>query len=297
MSLFKKLIYRNTDILNKATPVDIEERLVIRSDDKTFGITGVDFTNQGESRTLLPTEGRLLWNEEDHSLEYGTINDSTIQIGQEYVYNVKNQTGSTIPKGTLVMANGTLGNSGRILVIPAIANGTYPSEYVMGLATHNILDGEDGLVTAFGKIRGIDTTGVPFSETWADGDILYANPTINGGFTKVLPSAPNNKIMVAIVIKADENNGTLFVRPTFGSKLGQSETNVQISATPTNNQVLAYNSSTQIWENKNPSSLDNFVLSTNIRNMLRLTQAEYNTLVDTSQLDNDTFYIIADDDV
>jgi hypothetical protein len=141
------------------------------------------------------------------------------------------------------MANGTVGASGRITIEPFIADGTYPSKFMIGVTSESIINGADGFVTAFGKIRMINTSA------FADGDILYASPS--GGFTTTPPTAPNNIVTVAIVIKGGAANGTIFVRTTFGSNINEDE-GVLIT-TPANNQILTYNSTSGLWVNTTPT--------------------------------------------
>jgi hypothetical protein len=78
----------------------------------------------------------------------------------------------------------------------------------MGVATESIANGEDGLVTYFGKIRGLDT------RAFSEGAILYASSTVAGGLTATKPDSPNNVISVCAVVSS-ANNGTLMVRPTI----------------------------------------------------------------------------------
>lgn len=160
-----------------------------------------------------PTEGRIYWDEENQTLTLGLHQgDVALQIGQEQYYLIKNQSGATIENGRVVRAAGTLGASGRILGEYMIADGTIPPKFTLGIATEDILNGEDGYVTDFGLVRGINTTGSLYGETWNDGDVLYVSPTISGGLTNVEPLAPDLAIEMAIVVYADAN-GSIFVRP------------------------------------------------------------------------------------
>lgn len=190
------------------------------------GVTGDIGSAAGlQFNTLTPSAtavGKLAWNVEDSTLDLGMAGGVVQQIGQEMFYSVQNQTGFPINGGSVVRAIGTLNTSGRILVAPATADGVYPSHTFMGVATETIQDGDPGLVTFFGKVRDIDTTGAMYGETWVDGDILYAHPEAAGGLTKVKPQAPNNIVMVALVIKAAVS-GTLFVRTAYGSNLRDDE--------------------------------------------------------------------------
>jgi hypothetical protein len=158
-------------------------------------------------------EGRMYWDEENQTVSLGLHGgDVSLQLGQEIHYLVKNQSGSTIENGRVVRAVGTLGSSGRILGEYMIADGTIPAKYTLGIATKDILDGDDGYVTEFGLVRGVNTTGSLYGETWNDGDILWVSPTIPGGLTNVEPLTPDLHIEMAIVIRA-ASNGSIFVRP------------------------------------------------------------------------------------
>ena len=71
---------------------------------------------------------------------------------------------------------------------------------------------------AFGKLRGIQTNGGNYSQTWVDGDIIYAGST-SGSLTKVKPIS-GEIVEVAAVVHAHASNGILFVRPEFSTALG-----------------------------------------------------------------------------
>lgn len=195
--------------------------------------------------------GRLTWDANEGTIDV-VLNAGNVtgQMFEHVFFNCRNQTGSTITRGTVVMAVGTLGASGRILIAPAIANGTVNSEYILGTAAMNIANGSDGLVYHFGKDRGLNTTGASCGETWADGDVLYCSATTPGCLTKVLPTAPNLKVPIAFVIRAG-NNGTLSIRPSHFPSLKQIN-DVQLTS-PVTGQTLIYNSATGIWSNQTPA--------------------------------------------
>ena len=148
------------------------------------------------------TQGTLSWDVDDETLQL-VMNGSIMKIGEDQYYPVKNQTGNNIPKGTAVRFAGTVGSSGRLLIAPYIADGSVPNSVFMGVTSEAIADGEDGKVMWFGRVRGINTNA------FNDGDILYASPTVAGGFTTVA----NDKVQVCAVINKSINNGVIFVRP------------------------------------------------------------------------------------
>jgi hypothetical protein len=178
----------------------------------------IDFNNTGIP-TPTDQEGRIYWDEDNGTLSLGMHGGQVVQqIGLEEYFYVKNQTGTTILNGTVTYASGTLGASGRILADLMIADGSIPYFYTLGITTEDIVDGDEGYVTQFGLVRGINTTGSN-GETWVDGDILYVSPTVPGTLTKFEPEAPNLRLQMAIVIDA-ATNGSIFVRPDLGSDIG-----------------------------------------------------------------------------
>jgi hypothetical protein len=168
-------------------------------------------------------EGSLTWNTNERTLNLKMDgSDVYQQIGMEqYMPPVHNSTGSTITNGTVVGFGGADSHDGfyHMTVVPYIANGTMSPVYIVGIATEDIADGAHGLVTTFGMVRTLNTTGVAVGESWAMGDILYAHPTIAGKLTKVKPTAPNIVIPVAAVVRVDATLGEILVRPTIQQRL------------------------------------------------------------------------------
>jgi hypothetical protein len=197
----------------------------------------------------LPTgEGSLYWNTSDGTLDLVMKGGNVVQqIGEEQYYTVRNETGSTIANGTPVMANGVTAGSGRITVTPAIANGSIDELRFIGLTTESITSGINGYVTSFGYVRGLDTRGTPYGETWAEGDVIYVSPTTAGYLTNVEPTAPNLKIVVAIVITRNQTSGVLLVRPTAYPHITHlSDVNI---LSPTSGNTLIYDAVQGRWEN------------------------------------------------
>ena len=153
--------------------------------------------------------GRLGWNQADQTLDLGMEYDVTQQIGLEYYARVQNNTGVLIPNGTVVGFAGAVPDS-ALSVAPYLANGATDTLYVLGVMTHDLPDtGEKGYCTAWGFVRDLDTSAFTL------GDILYASPTVAGAFTNVKPTAPNNVVPLAAVLKVGVTDGIIFVRPTI----------------------------------------------------------------------------------
>jgi hypothetical protein len=159
--------------------------------------------------THTPTEGSLSWNTIDGTLDLGMEYDVVQQIGQETFARVQNSTGSTIPNGTVVGFAG-VGANNVLSVSKYLADGSTPTLYILGVLTHDLPDsGEVGYCTTFGHVGGVNTSG------FAVGDLLYASPTTAGAFTNVKPTAPDNVVPVAAVLKVGTTDGEIFVRPAI----------------------------------------------------------------------------------
>jgi hypothetical protein len=199
-------------------------------------------------------QGSLAWNSSEGTLDLVMRGGNTTQhIGEEIFYTARNATGSTINKGTPVYASGVTAGSKRIEISPMIADGSIDELRFVGLTSENISNGVNGFVTDFGYIRNINTSGAPYGQTWATGDIIYVSPTTAGYLTNVLPVAPNLKIVVALVIEADNNFGVLLVRPTVYPQINDLS-NVNIS-TVTGGDLLVYDGTDSRWENAAQSTI------------------------------------------
>ena len=196
-------VYTSTGWITTVT-LDVYTKHEIQTELPAVGFTTIS--------NVTPSLGQLTWNKDEDTLNLGMSNGVTQQIGQEFFIPVINQTGSTIPNGVPVMAVGSTGNSGKILITPH--DGTQAStKALIGLTTTSILNGGTGQVTVSGKVRNINTTGSTFGETWVDGDVLYVKPNSMGVLTKVVPLDSQLKIPLAYVLHA-HTNGTLLVRTT-----------------------------------------------------------------------------------
>jgi hypothetical protein len=123
----------------------------------------------------------------------------------------------------------------------------------MGMATANISNGVNGEVISFGTLVGIDTRGDTASaiavgdETWAEGDILYAHPTVAGKLTKV---RPQHDLAVAFITVRHASTGQIAVRIIPGNNHLEWLHDVAIDGTPADNELLAYNSASSLWINQ-----------------------------------------------
>ena len=186
-----------------------------------------------------PDTAELQFNSDKGFLIYGGITAYPIEVGQSLVWLVKNQTGSSISKGTVVYANGTVGASGRITIAPFIADGTINNNFLLGITAETIANGEDGYVVAQGKIRNISTTA------YSAGDVLYASATSAGALQNTAPGNGFQKLPIAFVVHS-ASNGTIAVRIKTGETIGELH---DVDTTGlSDNDVLAYDAATGLWK-------------------------------------------------
>jgi len=181
---------------------------------KVTGVTVIDDNLDADVQNLtatsvqltggVDTQGTLTWDvdEETLSLVQDGVN---LPLGQALEVHCRNNTGTEIPAGSVVMATGTIGSSGRITVAPYVADGNTDVRFMLGVTAETIAADADGKVLSFGKIKNVDTSA------YTEGDILYVSTTVAGGLTATEPASPNMSVPVAIVVNA-ASNGTLFVR-------------------------------------------------------------------------------------
>lgn len=200
---------------------------------------------------------RVQWNRDDGTMDVGLYGGSVLQVGQEIHYYAKNTSGALIANGTPVMFTGTVGASGKLTFGLAVADGSVPAEYMMGVATQDIDDNAFGYVTSFGLVRGFNTTGAPYGEVWADGDLLYFDPATPGTWTNVKPAAPNIAVPVAVVVNAGSGgSGSIFVRMTIAESLSRlQDVYINGTGTPNDFDVLLYDATQSRWENKPASAV------------------------------------------
>lgn len=177
--------------------------------------------------------GELAVNLVDKVLFTKNASGDVVPLDQDVDYYIK--ASSAITKGQVVMFTGAVGASGNLTGAPATGLTAETAYAVMGIAAADIALNDWGYVTAFGNVKGVDTSA------FSDGQILYLNPSVAGGLTTTIPTAPNPKVQVCAVASA-ASNGTLVVRPTFGGKLGQFEGDVQITS-PTSGDALVWDGS------------------------------------------------------
>ena len=186
----------NADITS-AVGKDLTDAIKYSEADKL--LTDVNKVSLSTDTNLTANAGDITWSQDDRTANIGLGNGVVLQVGQEMMSLVRNGTEVSIGNGVIVMVTGSVGNSGRLVVAPY--DGTSDASLIVGITTEVIASGQDGLVTSYGKVRGLNTSA------WSEGTVLYVN---NSGFGSAETASLSMKI--AAVITSHAANGVLMVR-------------------------------------------------------------------------------------
>ena len=168
---------------------------------------------------------------------------SGVAVAKNLEVLVRNQSGSTIPAGSIVYISGATGN--KPLITLAQANNDANSAQTMGFVKTAIANNGTGNVIVRGEVENLDTSAL------TEGAQLYLSPTTAGTWTTTKPSAPEHLVYVGIVIRSHPTQGVILVAVQNGYELNELH-DVAISS-PTNGQVLKYDSATNLWKNQTDS--------------------------------------------
>jgi len=168
----------------------------------------------------------------------GPAVDLAVYSSPRLIAQVRNETGATLTKGTVVYVNGAAGN--KATVTKAIATSDATSAQTFGLIAADISNNQNGYAILVGEIAGLDTSA------FTAGAQLYLSSTTAGAYTATKQYAPNHLVYVGVVTRSHANQGTIEVRIQNGYEMDELH---NVSAqNPTNGQVLIYNASTSLWE-------------------------------------------------
>ena len=164
----------NTSDLNKPVSTAQQTALDLKLDN-----TLADFTPQVSAPSHV--EGRVFYDSNTHTLN--VFNDQsgvTLNLGEEQYMRIINKSGATILNGKVCRHNGVDATTQLPKIELALAD-TVVNATILGVATHNIPDGEEGFLTTQGKVSDIDTSAFPA------GQPMYLSDVTAGGLTATAP--------------------------------------------------------------------------------------------------------------
>ena len=175
------------------------------------GLTTTNFIDYANTSDPSAVSGRTYYDVSENALSYfpETPNmDVTINIGQEGVTRVYNNTGIQINNGQACHLSGEF--NGVATVKLAIASGTTDtsdtSYEVTGIATHNIPNGTTGFITNIGLVRDLNITGT------TPGSAIFLSDQIPGKLVYELPTTNSSRIsQIGYVIATGTTTGRILV--------------------------------------------------------------------------------------
>lgn len=209
------------------------------------GTTTIPYAQFDITNTTAPTQtGRMAWNQADGALDLKLNDGVTLQVGQEFVLNCANYTGTLIPEGAAVHVSGAQGGRLKVALASATSEGLSANTLGVVTTTGGIAQGQSGYVTVNGLVRGLTLPTANFAE----GDILWLG-TNGGTWSRNRPAAPAHGVQIGYVVApSNGNNGVIYVNVQNGYELNELH-DVNIT-NPQLGDVLKFNGT--IWTNQQP---------------------------------------------
>lgn len=198
---------------------------------KDFGLYDFELTS-----SVTPDDDAVILIDGGYLIKITNTNPA-VEPSSAVVYKVKNQSGATLLRGTVVYINGSSGH------VPTVIASDYSSEAssskTLGIIQNSINDNEIGYVVYGGIAEQIDT------RPYITGTNLYLGA--NGSMTSTKPVAPKHMVSIGKVIDS-ASNGSVFVSVQNGFELDELHNVLALS--PSNDDVLVFNSTTSLWQPK-----------------------------------------------
>jgi hypothetical protein len=192
-----------------------------------LSITDPNFIDFNTGYTTPVTAGQLGWDGTFNSLALGMIGGNVIQhIGEDTYIYVK--ASSAITRGQVVMFTGSVGASGVATAAPA--TGVTNGQTIIGVAAESIALNGFGLIQTYGELRNVNTSA------FADGDILYYNSAVTGGFTTTYPSSGPIVTVAAVLNGGSAGGGVITVRVSVTQRITAS-TGISVSQAATGSTI------------------------------------------------------------
>lgn len=203
-----------------------------------LNIDHIDFVTGNVVNPAFQT-GRLYYDIDTFDLQYNTsVSGTSINLGQQLVVKVKNDTNTTINKGKLVRISGGLGNN------PTIATASWENDAnsanTLGMLMSTLDHNDFGYVLLNGILLGVNT------DTYSAGQTLYLSSS--GDYTNIKPVAPRHMVRIGEVVRVGNSEvGSVFVNVQNGYELDELHDVLVSSAS--NGDLLVWDDSVSLWKN------------------------------------------------
>lgn len=156
-------------------------------------------------------------------------------------YEVRNESGVSIPKGSVVYISGGSGASNHVLISLSSAASEAASSKSFGITAETIPNNSTGDVVLEGIIEGVDTSA------FVSGDALWLGDTPGSIQGTPPPPTPSHAVFVGYAVRIHHNNGSLFVKIQNG--YGVSELHDVLIDNVQNGQGLVWDAANGYWKN------------------------------------------------
>lgn len=222
-------------IFNGSVWQKIDQTDVVTSVNGQTGAVVLTAANVGALASVTSSDGSITVSQVGTAVDLAV---SAASPASTLLLQVRNNSGATMTKGTVVYINGVIGQLPTIA--KALATSDATSAQTQGLVTSDIANNSNGYVTIVGLVTNLDTSA------YTDGAQLYLSGTTAGAMTATKQYAPVHLVYVGIVVHAHPTQGKIQVKVQNGYELDELH---NVSAqTPATGQTIVYNSSTGLWE-------------------------------------------------
>ncbi len=207
------------------------------SDNPNYQNFSTSYTNTSHK------EGRMFYNNQDKVMQYNTsVSGVSVDIGQElHAPLCINKTTATMYNGDVVYLKGFTGNKPNVYL--ANAKYAYTSDITIGVVTQDSIPQDStGYVTTYGVVHDLNTN------IYSNDTLSLFLDTINGKLTQIEYQAPIHRVRIGTISRKHASQGSIIVGVNVGERLSNLH-DVKI-ATPVNNQLLTYETSSGLWKNK-----------------------------------------------
>lgn len=232
------------DVSGLQTALDAKVPYTGATQDVNLGEYGAQVGNLefDTTPTNAPTgAGSVVWNDTDGTLNLVLKGGQVIsKIGETQHIRAYNNTGAAIARGKVVYVSGAQGQ--RLTIALADADTELLSKDTIGITAESIADQAEGFVMIAGVINNMNTNGM------ADGATVFLSQTA-GGYTTTAPADPAHLVIIGFVVKGGSTGaGSIYVKVDNGYEL--QELHDCIFSSLADEDLLSYESSTQLWKNK-----------------------------------------------
>jgi hypothetical protein len=192
-----------------------------------------DYNDLDNTPTLPPTIGDML------KSVYDTDDDGIVDKAESIQIIVRNSTGSTLNKGSVVYLSGATGNRPNAVLADASSEST--SSKTIGIVVSNISNNSEGQVAVNGTLHDLDTS------SFTAGDTLWLSEVAGQVQANTPPAEPAHAVFIGYVARSHPNIGRIVIQIQNGYELNELH-GVEI-VSPSTNDALIYDTD-GLWKNK-----------------------------------------------